>query len=106
MKRTSGWGDRAITSEFQSWGSVAFSFQYVVGRPEHTSHGNAGWDGLVAFETIFGSPDLDVVAGLHLRSELDYFTCSCADEDERTLRVREAVAMCPKPLILYSSLRS
>lgn len=54
---------------------------------------------------LFGSPDLDVVAAMHLRPEPDARFVAASNDGERKLLVLEALRFAPRPLILYTSRR-
>lgn len=51
---------------------------------------------------LFGPPHLvHVVSAVHLRPEIRYAFTPCSTEEEREGRVLEAVALAPRPFILY-----
>jgi superfamily II DNA/RNA helicase len=55
--------------------------------------------------TLFGNPDLEICASVSLRPEPDYYVVAAGGEAERIERIRELVAVLPRPFILYTTTR-
>lgn len=55
--------------------------------------------------TLFGSPDLGIVAAVHVRPEPSYWIAGAPDTATRDSWVLDALRFAPRPVILYTSLR-
>ncbi len=62
-------------------------------------------DGWRTLRSLFGTPDLGLIAAMHLRPEPDYFVSDAAETATRDARVLEVLRFAPRPLILYTALR-